>query len=53
MKNIIKKVLKEFNDPLQWMRDTNPIYEGSYYIDIEGLDDGEKCRIQQILLSDS
>lgn len=50
MKNIIKKVLKEFNDPLQWMRDINPIYEGSYYIDIEGLDNNEKCRIQQVLL---
>ena len=48
MRRLIKKILRE--SELGWIKDSNPIYDNDYYIDIRGLDKEEKCKLQQIIL---
>jgi len=51
MKDLIKKILKE-SDELGWIRNV-PLFNDedmSYYIDLIGLNETEKCEIQQKIL---
>ena len=46
----IRKIIREEMDDLQWIKDTNPLKEGHYYVDADGLSREERLDLQQKIL---
>ncbi len=46
----IRRIIREEMDGLEWIKDTNPLKEGHYYVDADGLSREERLDLQQKIL---